>query len=117
VFHLRLDDLDDLASFTRVNSLENADAFTYFKVLDQLNSRDFDCELHFVFDLYMSDPFFSELLYDSLAALERPINNSAAVSYLNLQIGVVHDCLEESLVLKEIPLVLIRIKATHCLVF
>ena len=102
--------LDYLASLARVKTLQNTDLFSDLKELLEMVCLNFYCDGNVLLGLNLDDlSIVVNSMNDTLAALELPRMHFAPIADLHLELTVVADRLENSLVGQDVPLVLIRV--------
>lgn len=100
--------LEDLSRLTSVQTLDHPDALAYREDLAQLFGSDLDFDRYFVQCHQRGDESLADLLDCSSATLELSLEHLASVSDLDPQLRVIAHSLQQSVVLKDVPLIDVR---------
>lgn len=110
-----LENLSDYTCLPSVVALDNSDGLAEFETFPDLKASYFDLEWFGLFS-HESDKPIRELCDEPLAVLELSFNHFHSVTNFNLELRIVTYSFEESLVIEEVPLILIIVlKLKACL--
>ena len=100
--------LQYLSRLSSMNALDYTDTFAWLKELSQLLSSRLDLYRDLVFSHNCRNLSLTNVFDCALAPHELASDDLAAITHLNLQLGVIPYCLENSAVFKQVPFVEVR---------